>query len=72
MHIERQDRDQVVISTRLAKARDLLDGLIAYRSELGDLGRELEEMLRAAGVEPSAQAGHIRYEYMPPTDLDRH
>ncbi|MFN2348969.1 MAG: hypothetical protein ABR558_05260 [Thioalkalivibrio sp.] len=58
--------------TRLARARYLLDGLIAYRSELGDLGRELEAMLRAAGVEPSARAGHMRYVYVPPLDLDRH
>ncbi|MFW5452544.1 hypothetical protein [Thioalkalivibrio sulfidiphilus] len=72
MHIEREDSTQVVISARLAKARDLLDGLIAYRHELGELGRELEQMLRAAGVEPSVQAQHIRYEYMPPSDLDRH
>jgi len=61
-----------VTRTRQARARYLLDGLIAYRSELGELGRELEAILRAAGVEPSARAGHIRYEYMPPPDLNRH
>ena len=58
--------------TRQARTRHLLDGLIAYRSELGDLGRELEAMLRAAGVEPSAQSGSVRYEYVPPLDLERH
>lgn len=72
MHIEREDSKEVVISAGLSKARDLLDGLIAYRAELGELGRELEDMLRAAGVTPSRGTGHIRYEYMPPMDLDRH
>lgn len=66
MNIERQDGSTVVIRARTHKAQDLLDGLIAHRDELGELGRELERMLRAAGIEPSAAPDHIRHEYMPP------
>ena len=43
-------------ATAQGKARHLLDGLIAYRAELGELGRELEDILRAAGVTPSSRA----------------
>jgi hypothetical protein len=70
MHIEREDSREVVIEAGLAKARDLLDGLIAYRAELGELGRELEYMLRAAGVTPSPETDHEGYECMPPPDFD--
>jgi hypothetical protein len=55
MHSDRDEAGTAVITLGLAKARDLLDGLIAYRTELGELGRELEEMLRAAGVTPSTE-----------------
>lgn len=70
MHIDREDSREIVIEASLAKARDLLDGLIAYRAELGELGRELEQMLRAAGVTPSPETDDEGYEYMPPPDLD--
>jgi hypothetical protein len=70
MHIEREDSSEVVIEAGIARARGLLDGLIAYRAELGELGRELEQMLRAAGVTPSPKTEHVHYEYMPPPDLD--
>ncbi len=66
MNIHKQDADKVEIRSKAHKARDLLDGLIAHRNELGELGRELEQLLRAAGVEPSEQTDHIRHEYMPP------
>lgn len=51
--------------------RDLLDGLIAHREELGELGRRLEEMLRAAGVTPSPgwQPGTW---HAPPADPEHH
>ncbi|OOG21201.1 hypothetical protein B1C78_16585 [Thioalkalivibrio denitrificans] len=53
----RQDRGQsLVLETGRGRARHLLDGLIAYRAELGELGRELEALLRAAGVTPSSRA----------------
>lgn len=32
------------------KAQLLLDGLIVYRQDLGDLGRQLERLLRERGV----------------------
>jgi hypothetical protein len=70
MHIEREDSREIIIEAGLAKARDLLDGLIAYRAELGELGRELEQMLRAAGVTPSPETDHAPHEYMPPPDRD--
>lgn len=66
MHLQSEDGKKVVIRARLHKARDLLDGLIAHRGELGELGEELDRQLRAAGVEPSPPPDHIRYEYMPP------
>jgi hypothetical protein len=56
MHSDRDDDGEAVITLGLAMARNLLDGLIAYRTELGELGRELEGMLRAAGVTPSTAA----------------
>jgi len=68
MYIEAEDGSKAVIKARYAKAQDLLDGLIANRDQLGDLGRELEQMLRDAGVEPSPEPDHVRYEYMPPLD----
>ena len=66
MHIEQENGKTVVIRARMHKAQDLLDGLIAHRAELGQLGEELERMLRAAGVEPSTRRARIRHEYMPP------
>lgn len=69
MRINHQDDKQVAIDVSPDKARDLLDGIIAHRDELGELGAELEQQLRAAGVEPTPTPEHIRYEYMPPTDL---
>lgn len=66
MIIQKQDGTMVEILADAHKARDLLDGLIAHRDDLGDLGAELEKLLLAAGVEPSSYPEHIRYEYMPP------
>jgi hypothetical protein len=66
MNIEREDADTVLIRARPHKAQDLLDGLLAHAEELGDLGRELAELLRQAGVEPSRKEEHIRHEYAPP------
>lgn len=66
MNIEQEDGKTVVIRARVHKAQDLLDGLIAHREELGELGQELERMLRAAGIEPSPRRERIRHEYMPP------
>lgn len=37
----------------LETARRLLDGLILYRLELGDAGRQLESLLRCSGVSAS-------------------
>ncbi len=66
MNIEREGDKKVVVRASGRKAQDLLDGLIAHRKELGELGEELERMLRAAGVEPSTATDHIRHEYAPP------
>ncbi len=46
----RADRDAFTTQT---KAQLLLDGLIAYRRELGDVGRQLEYLLRQRGVRAS-------------------
>jgi hypothetical protein len=61
MYSERDTSRDVTLTAGLTEARDLLDGLIAYRAELGALGRELEAMLRAAGVTPSPQSSRSRY-----------
>lgn len=47
------------------KAQLLLDGLILYRSELGELGKQLERLLRQNGVrsnlDPVLPAGALYY-----------
>ena len=36
-----------------SSAQQLLDGLIIYRQDLGDLGKQLERMLREGGLRSS-------------------
>ncbi|MCG5513395.1 hypothetical protein [Ectothiorhodospira shaposhnikovii] len=67
MQIDRADHDDPTLQTQTSLAADLLDGLIAYRQELGRLGADLEEMLRAAGIRPSSPWRKARaYRYQPP------
>ncbi|MDD3517264.1 MAG: hypothetical protein PHQ14_02855 [Chromatiales bacterium] len=62
-------RSENTAGTGDPKARDLLAGIIAWRDELGELGRDLERMLRAAGVEPPSPTTQFRYS---PPDNDRY
>jgi hypothetical protein len=66
MNIESEDGKTVTIRARAHKAQDLLDGLLAHAEEIGELGQELAELLRKAGVEPSPAGEHVRHEYAPP------
>ncbi|MCG5500685.1 hypothetical protein [Ectothiorhodospira lacustris] len=67
MQIDRADHDDPPLQTRPSLAADLLDGLIAYRKELGRVGEDLEHMLRAAGIRPSSPWIKARaYRYRPP------
>lgn len=44
-HIQLKDRNR--------KAQDLLEGIIAHKDDLGELGEKLERMLRISGIHPS-------------------
>lgn len=63
MRIERQSAQSVSILLNVDKARRVLDGLREHASELGEVGRELADALREAGVTPYEPPAHVRHEW---------
>lgn len=52
--------DESSYTEQLNTARRLLEGLVAYRSELGETGRELEQLLRLRDVRETLDAPYSR------------
>jgi hypothetical protein len=72
MHIGQERKRDWLHHCALTRARTLLDGIIAYRDELGELGQDLERMLRAAGIKPSRRSAAAQFTHLPPAEHDRH
>ncbi len=52
--------DESSCADQLSTARRLLDGLVVYRAELGETGRELEQLLRLRDVRETLDAPYSR------------
>ncbi|CAA6809742.1 MAG: Unknown protein [uncultured Thiotrichaceae bacterium] len=55
-----RSHDKSSYAERLSTARRLLDGLVIYRAELGETGRELEQLLRLRDVQETLDAPYSR------------
>lgn len=68
MHIRAQSKENVTVVVSAREAQHILEGLERCHDTLEEVGLELEQRMRAAGIAPPPEANHIRYEYAPPLD----
>lgn len=68
MNLAAADKEKLIVTMSIDEAQRLLVALQDHRDIVGDFGRDLAGKLAAAGIQPPTASGHIRYEYMPPTE----
>lgn len=55
-----RDYEEFAYTERVNTTRRLLDGLVVYRAELGETGRDLEQLLRLQDIRETLDAPYSR------------
>ncbi|NIR62136.1 MAG: hypothetical protein GWO02_22975 [Gammaproteobacteria bacterium] len=69
LYVKQQDQKTVTVGLTMRDARRLLEALKDNEATLGS-AEDLIEALEEAGITVPDPQDHVRYEYVPPRDLD--